>query len=95
VFEQGRTDEDAVPEYAPDVPYPDRAREQGIEGEVVVVFIVTHQGKTASIEIERSPSPLLSAEVRRAVASWKFKPAKNRGIPVNQRWRRTIEFNLD
>jgi TonB family protein len=95
VFDQGQTDEDAMPEFTPEVPYPDRAREQGIEGEVEVLFVVSHQGRTVSIEILRSPSPLLSSEVRRVVATWKFKPAKNKGIPVNQRWRRTIDFKLE
>jgi TonB family protein len=95
VFNQGQTDEDAVPEFLSEVPYPDRARDQGIEGEVEVLFVVTHLGRTSAIDIVRSPSPLITAEVRRTVATWKFKPARNKGIPVNQRWRRIMTFKLD
>ena len=92
VFEQGQVDEDAVPQYMPPIPYPERARDRNIQGEVEIVFVVSYQGKVTDIEITRSPSPLFNSEVRRAVAAWRFKPAKNKGIPVNQRFRKVIEF---
>jgi TonB family protein len=92
VFEQGQVDQDAVPQYMPPIPYPERARDQNIQGEVEIVFVVSYQGKVTDIEITRSPSQIFSSEVRRAAASWRFKPAKNKGIPVNQRFRKVIEF---
>ncbi len=95
VFEQGQADQDAQPEYTPPIPYPQRAAEQGIKGTVVVEFVVTHQGKITDIQVKKSPSPLFTAEVRRGVAQWRFKPAKNKGIPVNERFRKTIEFDLN
>ena len=94
VFEQGQVDQDASPEYTPLIPYPDRAVELGLKGAVEVEFVVTYQGKTTNILITKSPSHLFTEEVKRGVALWRFKPAKNKGIPVNQRFRRTIEFNL-
>jgi TonB family protein len=92
VFEQGQVDQDAVPQYMPPIPYPDRAKEQNIQGEVEIVFVVSYQGKVIDIEITRSPSQIFSSEVRRAASGWRFKPAKNKGIPVNQRFRKVIEF---
>jgi TonB family protein len=95
IFEQGQVDQDATPEYVPPIPYPERAAEQGLKGAVEVEFVVTHQGKITDIQITKSPSPLFNAEVKRGVATWRFKPAKNKGIPVNQRFRKVIEFNLN
>jgi TonB family protein len=95
IFEQGQVDQDATPEYVPPIPYPERAAEQGVKGAVEVEFVVTYQGKITDIQITKSPSPLFNAEVKRGVATWRFKPAKNKGIPVNQRFRKVIEFNLN
>ncbi len=95
VFEQGQVDQDASPEYTPPIPYPDRAAEQGIKGTVEVEFVVTHEGKITDIQVTKSSSPLFTAEVKRGVALWRFKPARNKGIPVNQRFRQVIHFNLD
>jgi TonB family protein len=95
VFEQGQVDQDASPDYTPPIPFPDRAAEQGLHGSVEVEFVVTHQGRISTIVITKSPSPIFSSAVKTGVASWRFKPAKNKGIPVNQRFRKVIEFNLN
>ncbi len=94
IFEQGQVDQDAFPEYAPPIAYPEGAVEIGLKGSVEVEFVVTYQGKIANIIITKSPSHLFSEEVRRGVALWRFKPAKNKGIPVNQRFRQTIKFSV-
>jgi TonB family protein len=95
VFEQGQVDQDASPDYTPGIPFPERAADQGLHGTVEVEFVVTHQGKIANIIITKSPSPIFSAAVKTGVATWRFKPAKNKGIPVNQRFRKAIDFNLN
>jgi TonB family protein len=94
IFEQGQVDEQAIPQHTPGVQYPQRAIEQMIQGEVEVLFVVTYQGKVTDIQIVRTPSPIFVNDVRRTVASWRFKPAKKKGIVVNQRFRKVIEFNL-
>jgi TonB family protein len=95
VFEAGQTDENAVPVYQPPVSYPSRARELGIQGTLEVIFTVNHQGKVTSVEVVKTPSPLLSTEARRTIATWRFKPARNKGIPVNVRMKQTIDFTLE
>jgi protein TonB len=94
IFDEGQVDEQAIPEFTPPIPYPERAVEQGISGQVEVVFVITYQGKVSDIQVVRTPSPLFVNDVRRGVAAWRYKPAKKKGIPVNQRYRRVIEFNL-
>ena len=92
VFEQGQTDEAAVALYLAPVQYPDAAREQNLQGDVVVEFVVNHEGKTTNIQVVKTPSPIFTNEVKRAIASWRFKPARNKGIPVNVRYRQVIEM---
>ncbi len=94
VFEQGQTDENPSPQYTPPLNYPEALREQGIQGEVEVEFIITHEGKTSAIQVLRSPSPVLSAEVKKGIATWKFAPGKNKGISVNVRVRKVFVFNV-
>ncbi len=95
VFEQGQTDEDASPMTTSPFSFPEAARDQHIEGGTIhVVFVVTHEGKVGDIQISKSPSPLFDNEIKRVLATWRFKPAKNKGIPVNQRVQKDVEFHL-
>jgi len=93
IFEQGQVDQDATPEYRPPMAYPEHAQEQGLQGVVEVEFVVNHQGKVVNINVTKAPSVEFVNEARRTIASWRFKPAKNKGIPVNMRFRQVFEFN--
>ena len=95
VFEEGETDEPAVPLYQPSIPYPDRARELEIEGTLEVIIIIDTQGKVSSIEVVRSPHTSITAAARKVIATWRFKPARNKGVPVRMRVRQVIEFTLE
>ncbi len=95
VFDEGETDEPAVPVYQPPVPYPDRARELEIEGKLEVVIIIDTQGKVASVEVVRSPHSSITAAARKVISGWRFKPARNKGVPVKMRVRQVIEFKLE
>lgn len=95
VFEDGKTDESAQEEYIPPVEFPDRARDLGASGIVKVRFTITYEGKTADIEIVSTPHVLLATEVRKALLNARFKPAKNKGVPVNVRMSKDFEFTLE
>jgi len=95
VFEEGQTDEDAVPVFSSPVPYPDRARELGVEGVLEVVFVVDVDGKVSSLEIVRSPHASITAAAKKTIAQWRFKPARNKSVPVRVRIRQVVEFKLD
>lgn len=95
VFDEGQTDEDAVAVSTAPVAYPERARELGVQGTVEVIFVIDHTGRVGSLDVVRSPHPSITAEVKRTISAWRFKPARNKGVPVNLRVRQVIEFRLD
>jgi periplasmic protein TonB len=95
IFEEGQTDEAFVPVYNPPVEYPERARELGVQGTLEVVFVIDIDGKVTSLEIRKSPHPTIATEARKTISSWKFKPARNKGVPVKVRVRQEIEFKLE
>jgi len=95
VVEEGETDEPLVPLYRPALTFSERARELEIEGILEVILIVDTQGKVASIDVVRTPHPLITAEARKVISTWRFKPAKNKGVPVRVRLRQVVEFRLE
>jgi TonB family protein len=96
VFEEGKTEEDAEPEYTPRPEFPGRAREQAVSGTVDIAIVINHAGRVVSVDLIRATSPLLfTSDVRKVVMSWRFKPAKNKGVPVSVRVKQTIDFTLD
>jgi protein TonB len=65
--------------------YPASAKSQGIEGTVVVVYVVTASGGVSGVKAVRGPAALRGAAVA-AVSSWRFQPAKDAtGKPVSVR----------
>jgi TonB family protein len=95
IFEEGETDEDFVPVYTPAPPYPERARELEAQGVLEVVMVIDIDGKVSSYDVIRSPHPSITAEFRKIVTQWRFKPAKNKGVPVRVRARKVIEYTLE
>ena len=61
--------------------YPADAKAAGIEGTVVVKYVVTETGAVTNVQIVRGP-PELHAAVLAAVKSWRFRPAMLDGQPV-------------
>lgn len=94
VFEEGETDERPIPLETTPVTYPLEARERGVEGTLVVFFVIGHDGKVKSIDVQKSPSPIITREAKRTIATWRFKPGKKKGIPVNVRAKKEIVFEL-
>lgn len=75
--------------------YPDKAQKRGIEGRVVVSFVVNREGYTTDIKIISSPHHLLSDEATRIVCrSPKWSPGTIDGKPVRVRYNMPIEFVL-
>jgi TonB family protein len=61
--------------------YPDFLRKNGIEGEVVVQFMVDQTGRpdVSTLQVVRSPHDALTASVRKAVDRMRFEPALTGG----------------
>lgn len=64
--------------------YPPMLRDAGVEGRVVVQFIVNTDGRVdpASITVVSSTTPELDAPSRRAAERMRFRPARVNGQPV-------------
>jgi TonB family protein len=95
VFDEGQTDEDAQALRMNPPQFPEEARDAGASGAVSAVFVIDEQGRVGNIQIRQSPHPALSREMLRTLQSWKFKPARNQGIPVKVRKKVTLDFALE
>ncbi|MBQ5533193.1 MAG: energy transducer TonB [Bacteroidales bacterium] len=76
--------------------YPRKAREVGIEGTVVVEFVVEPNGKLSNVTAIRKVAPSLDEEAVRVVKmlpAWN--PGKQMGKAVRTRFRLPIRFQLD
>jgi|SRR5712671_1596315 len=71
--------------------YPYEAREQKLQGEVVVKILVSEGGDVESAEIA-SGNPILGKSAVNAVKKWKFKPFIKNGKPVKVSMKVPIDF---
>lgn len=75
--------------------YPKEALENGIEGRVVVSFVVEEDGRLTHFEAVSSPSPLLSNEAIRIMRQMpRWNPAKRMGRNVRCQYNVPVMFRL-
>jgi protein TonB len=75
--------------------YPEIDESTGVEGIVVVKFVIDKKGKLTNAEITRSVDPALDEEVLRVVnLSPKWTPGKQRGILVKVSFEFHVKFKL-
>ena len=80
---------------ARNVKYPVEAQTKGIQGRVIVSFIVRKDGNISDIKVIRSVDPYLDKEAARVIAAMpKWKPGKQRGETVNVRFTVPVAFRL-
>jgi TonB family protein len=72
-------------------PYPDEAREQKLQGQVVVRAFVSETGDVEKVE-EVSGDPILAKAAMDAVKNWKFKPFIKNGRPVKVSTKQSFNF---
>ena len=95
VFDMADVDQQPQPIVSTEPVYPERPLRLGIEGKVVVKFLVASDGSVQQVEIiEAKPEGLFEEAVLKAVASWRFRPGTIAGKPVSSWWSREIEFEL-
>ena len=76
--------------------YPAVAERNGIQGKVVVQFIVTKTGEVEDVEVLRSVDPELDAEAVRICEKLpRFTPGTLDGLPVNVKYALPINFTLN
>lgn len=75
--------------------YPSNAKEKGIEGVVVVGFVVEKDGRVSNIKVIRSVHESLDAEAVRLVKAMpRWVPGRQRGVAVRTRFLLPFNFQL-
>ncbi len=78
------------------IKYPSIARDNGIEGTVVLEFIVDENGKISEIKVKRDIGGGCGAEAIRVVNQMpQWKPGKQNGRPVKVRFNLPVRFKLE
>lgn len=75
--------------------YPPLLRAAGIEGKVLIQFVVDADGNVQQPEVLQSDHEGFNAAAQAAVAKWKFRPGTLDGRPVNTQLSVPIHFNLE
>ncbi len=77
------------------IKYPTIAQENGVQGRVIVQFVVNKDGSIVDPVVARSVDPYLDKEAIRVVSSMpKWKPGMQRGKPVRVRYTLPVAFKL-
>jgi protein TonB len=80
---------------APKPKYPDTARRDGKEGRVLLRVLVNEEGRTASVQVNRSSGvESLDQAALEAIKRWRFSPARLGDRPVESWVRIPIDFRL-
>jgi TonB family protein len=76
--------------------YPAEARRKGIQGMVVVSFVVKKDGSVSQVEISRSVDPLLDEEALRVIKMMpKWIPIEDERYKKDIKYRVPVKFKLD
>lgn len=77
------------------IKYPTIAQENGIQGRVILQFVVNKDGSIVDVNVARSVDPYLDKEAVRVVQMMpKWKPGKQRGKPVRVKYTLPVMFRL-
>lgn len=75
--------------------YPDEAKKNGIQGRVIVQFVVNRDGSISDAKIVRSVNPLLDEEALRLIKNMpKWNPGKNNNENARCRFTLPVTFKL-
>lgn len=75
--------------------YPTYCKEAGIQGKVIVVFVVNKDGSTSDFKVAWSAHKYLDQEALRVLSKMpKWKPGKQNGSPVRVKLSVPINFKL-
>ena len=76
--------------------YPQEAVRQGIQGRVLVDFVIDEKGRVTDVRAVKSSHPLLEDEALRVIkASPDWKPGRVRGKKVKSQISLNVEFRLE
>jgi len=73
--------------------YPTKAKEQGIQGTVVLRFVIRHNGSISDVKVQRSLEPSCDKEAIRLIESMpQWIPGKQNGNTVNVSYTLSVRF---
>ena len=77
--------------------YPRKAKKAGLEGRVLVQFVITEQGKLADVKVLKGVHPLLDKEAVRAIKSapQAWKPGKLGTKPIKCTYTFPVVFEIE
>ena len=77
------------------IKYPTISQENGVQGRVIVQFVVNRDGSIVDPVVVRGVDPYLDKEALRVIASMpKWKPGKQRGKEVRVKYTVPVTFRL-
>ena len=77
------------------IKYPVVAQENGVQGRVIVSFVVERDGSISDVRVARSVDPSLDREAQRVVKSMpRWKPGKQNGSAVRVKYTVPVVFRL-
>jgi TonB family protein len=76
--------------------YPAKARQERLEGVVIMEAIITTEGVVSDVKVFRSPFETLTKHAVHAIRQWRYKPAfcRDLGKPIPVYLTVTMTFNL-
>lgn len=78
------------------VRYPEKLRQEGIQGRVVTSFVINEDGSLSDIGILQSPDEAFSKEAVRILGSSpKWTPGTKSGVPTRVKYTLPVDFRLD
>ena len=86
----------ALSEYiSKSIEYPEIAEKRGIEGRVLLSFVVEPDGSITNVKVIKSINPSLDKEAERVVSSMpNWIPGKQNGSPVRVKYKVPVKFKL-
>lgn len=77
------------------IKYPTIPQENGVQGKVTVQFVVNKDGSIVDVKVLRGVDPYLDKEAVRVISSMpRWKPGKQRGVPVRCKFTVPVTFKL-
>ena len=82
--------------YAKSIKYPVAAQENGVQGRVIINFVVDDDGSISHVKVAKSVDPALDREAMRVVESMpKWIPGKQNGECVQVRYSVPVVFRVE
>jgi TonB family protein len=78
-----------------DPEYTDSARDQHVEGTIILAVTVNEKGKVTAVKIVNPLEKSLDRRAMNAVKHWKFAPATLEGKPVASEFNVSVDFRLN